>query len=102
MCQAKGKERQWVRHQMHGELDESKLVEGLTGEKGIYKRRADREPEVCSALTRPCSYTETLLLLGFLETLVILSISNYSWIKKRQHFSSIRSRVTRPKSSRCH
>ena len=30
---AKGKERQWLKHQSYGDLDESKLVEGLTGEK---------------------------------------------------------------------
>jgi len=31
---------------MYGDLDEAKLIEGLTGEKGIYKRRGDKEPEV--------------------------------------------------------
>ena len=46
MLQAKGKERQWMKHQMYGDLDEAKLIEGLTGEKGIYKRRGDKEPEV--------------------------------------------------------
>ena len=30
---------------MYGDLDESKLIEGLTGEKGIYRRRGDKEPE---------------------------------------------------------
>jgi len=35
-----------MKHQMYGDLDEAKLIEGLTGEKGIYKRRADKEPEV--------------------------------------------------------
>ena len=49
--QAKGKERQWLKHQSHGELDDAKLIEGLTGEKGIYKRRGEREPEV-SHVTR--------------------------------------------------
>jgi len=33
---------------MYGDLDEAKLIEGLTGEKGIYKRRGDKEPEVCT------------------------------------------------------
>ena len=46
--QAKSKERQWLKHQMYGDLDEAKLIEGLTGEKGIYKRRGDKEPEVCT------------------------------------------------------
>jgi hypothetical protein len=44
--QAKGKERHWVRHQTSGDLDDAKLIEGLTGEKTIYKKRADQEPEV--------------------------------------------------------
>lgn len=44
--QAKGKERHWVRHQTSGDLDDTKLIEGLTGEKTIYKKRGDQEPEV--------------------------------------------------------
>jgi len=35
-----------MKHQMYGDLDEAKLIEGLTGEKGIYKRRGEKEPEV--------------------------------------------------------
>ncbi|XP_074649479.1 von Willebrand factor A domain-containing protein 8-like isoform X2 [Tubulanus polymorphus] len=44
--QRKGKERQWLRHQTQGELDESKLIEGLAGEKGIYRRRGELPPEL--------------------------------------------------------
>lgn len=40
--QAKGKERQWMRHQTEGDLDESKLIEGLIGEKSVYKVSATR------------------------------------------------------------
>ncbi|XP_044304134.1 von Willebrand factor A domain-containing protein 8 isoform X2 [Varanus komodoensis] len=43
--QAKGKERQWLRHQVIGELDDAKIIDGLTGEKAIYKRRGDVEPQ---------------------------------------------------------
>lgn len=47
MCfQAKGKERQWLKHQATGELDDAKIIDGLTGEKTIYKRRGELEPEV--------------------------------------------------------
>jgi len=35
-----------MKHQMYGDFDEAKLIEGLTGEKGIYKRRGEKEPEV--------------------------------------------------------
>lgn len=44
--QAKGKERQWLRHQSTGELDDAKIIDGLTGEKAIYKRRGELEPQV--------------------------------------------------------
>ena len=41
--EAKSKEREWLKNQTDGELDDNKLVEGLVGEKLIYRRR--REPE---------------------------------------------------------
>lgn len=70
--QAKAKERQWVRHQTTGELDDAKLIEGnrhllyinlndwfglvwagLTGEKTIYRRRAEKEPELGAPQQKP-------------------------------------------------
>uniref|UniRef100_A0AAQ5Y816 von Willebrand factor A domain-containing protein 8 n=1 Tax=Amphiprion ocellaris TaxID=80972 RepID=A0AAQ5Y816_AMPOC len=45
--QAKGKERQWLKNQALGELDDAKIIDGLTGEKTIYKRRGEQDPEVC-------------------------------------------------------
>ncbi|CAG9561699.1 unnamed protein product [Danaus chrysippus] len=42
--QAKKKERQWSRHQTSGELDDGKIIEGLTGERSIYRRRQELEP----------------------------------------------------------
>uniref|UniRef100_H2YJD6 von Willebrand factor A domain-containing protein 8 n=1 Tax=Ciona savignyi TaxID=51511 RepID=H2YJD6_CIOSA len=50
---AKGKERQWLKHQATGELDDMKLIEGLTGEKNIYKRRAEQEPEPGTPQQKP-------------------------------------------------
>ena len=48
--QARGKERVWLRNQTSGELDDSKLIEGLTGERAIYKKRGEEDPEVmCEA-----------------------------------------------------
>ena len=49
--QAKGKERQWLKNQALGELDDAKIIDGLTGEKAIYKRRGEQEPEVCVCVT---------------------------------------------------
>ncbi|XP_058445081.1 von Willebrand factor A domain-containing protein 8 [Malaya genurostris] len=43
--QAKSKERQWQKHQTSGEMDDTKLVEGITGEKNIYKKRIEQDPE---------------------------------------------------------
>uniref|UniRef100_A0A8C0IK20 ATPase dynein-related AAA domain-containing protein n=1 Tax=Chelonoidis abingdonii TaxID=106734 RepID=A0A8C0IK20_CHEAB len=51
--QAKGKERQWLRHQATGELDDAKIIDGLTGEKAIYKRRGELEPELGSPQQKP-------------------------------------------------
>lgn len=44
--EAKEDERVWLRHQTEGDLDDSKLIEGITGEHTIYKRRgaADHLP----------------------------------------------------------
>ena len=49
--QAKSLERIWLRHQTSGELDDAKLIEGLTGEKAIYKKRGEEDPEVDLIIT---------------------------------------------------
>ena len=51
--QAKGKERQWTRHRTSGELDDTKLIEGLAGERNIYRQRREEEPEVGAPQTKP-------------------------------------------------
>ncbi|KAG7197989.1 hypothetical protein KM043_016215 [Ampulex compressa] len=51
--QAKSNERQWCRHQTSGELDDTKLIEGLTGERTIYRRRAEKEPEIGAPPLKP-------------------------------------------------
>lgn len=40
---AKEQDRIWVKGQTHGELDEGKVIEAITGETGIYKRRSKKE-----------------------------------------------------------
>lgn len=42
---AKEEERVWVKRQTDGELDDSRLTEGLTGEATVYKRRGLAKPE---------------------------------------------------------
>lgn len=51
--QTKSNERQWCRHQTSGELDDTKLIEGLTGEKTIYRRRVEKEPEIGAPQLKP-------------------------------------------------
>ncbi|XP_069941398.1 von Willebrand factor A domain-containing protein 8 isoform X2 [Cherax quadricarinatus] len=51
--QAKGKERQWLRHRTSGELDDTKLIEGLAGERNIYRQRHEEEPEIGAPQRHP-------------------------------------------------
>ncbi|KPI95707.1 Uncharacterized protein KIAA0564-like [Papilio xuthus] len=51
--QAKKKERQWSRHQTSGDLDDGKIIEGLTGERAIYRRRVEQEPPPGSPPDKP-------------------------------------------------
>uniref|UniRef100_A0A665V668 von Willebrand factor A domain-containing protein 8 n=1 Tax=Echeneis naucrates TaxID=173247 RepID=A0A665V668_ECHNA len=51
--QAKGKERQWLKNQALGELDDAKIIDGLAGEKAIYKRRGEHDPEPGSPQQKP-------------------------------------------------
>jgi len=44
-AQAKRNERVWLRNRDNGDLDDRRLVDGLTGERNIYKRRGDRPPD---------------------------------------------------------
>ena len=43
---AREEERVWVKRQTDGELDDSRLTEGLTGESTVYKRRGMEKPEI--------------------------------------------------------
>eukprot|EP00040_Diaphanoeca_grandis_P037065 m.239589 g.239589 ORF g.239589 m.239589 type:complete len:1870 (-) comp33748_c0_seq3:356-5965(-) len=42
--QARGDERLWIRNQSDGDLDDGKLIDGLTGDQTIYKRRGTQDP----------------------------------------------------------
>jgi hypothetical protein len=41
--EAKNKERVWLKHQTSGDVDDSKLIEGVTGDRAIYKRRGEAQ-----------------------------------------------------------
>lgn len=43
IVQAKDKERVWLRNQTSGDLDESRLIESIVGEKNVYKKRGKAE-----------------------------------------------------------
>lgn len=51
--EAKKKEREWTKHQTSGDLDDGKLIEGVTGEQNIYRRRVDKEPDPGAPQTKP-------------------------------------------------
>lgn len=51
--QARSKERLWQRHQTSGELDDAKLIEGITGEQNIYRKRSDQQPELGQPQQKP-------------------------------------------------
>ena len=56
-----GKERQWLKNQTHGDLDDGRIIEGLTGEKSIYRRRGEKEPEPGSPQTKPKRWVDVLM-----------------------------------------
>ena len=45
-------ERDWLKRQLDGELDDSKLVEGISGEKHVYKRRGTIDPSASHRLSK--------------------------------------------------
>ncbi|GBM19809.1 von Willebrand factor A domain-containing protein 8 [Araneus ventricosus] len=51
--QAKSKDRQWMKHQTSGEFDDTKIIESITGEKAIYKKRGEQDPEIGSPQQKP-------------------------------------------------
>ncbi|KAI9056427.1 hypothetical protein FKP32DRAFT_1599153 [Trametes sanguinea] len=50
---AREEERIWVKRQTDGELDDSRLTEGLTGEATVYKRRGMAKPELGRPQLKP-------------------------------------------------
>jgi len=43
--ESKDQERLWFKNQTVGDLDDQKLIDGLTGDRSIYKRRKDADPD---------------------------------------------------------
>ena len=43
--ESKDQERTWVKNTSVGDLDDAKLIDGLTGERNIYMRRKDMDPD---------------------------------------------------------
>lgn len=50
---AKQKERTWLKHKTQGELDDMKLVDGLVGERNVYKQRGEIPPNAASFQQKP-------------------------------------------------
>jgi len=51
--QAKSQDRTWLKNQTSGELDDNRLIDGLTGEKSVYKKRGEQDPEVGAPQEKP-------------------------------------------------
>ena len=51
--EARATERVWLPRQTHGEIDEARLVDGVAGERAVYKRRAARPPEQGAPQLKP-------------------------------------------------
>ncbi|CAD5229391.1 unnamed protein product [Bursaphelenchus okinawaensis] len=51
--EAREKERQWAKNQTVGDLDDAKLIEGIAGEKNIYRKRVEQVPEPGTVITKP-------------------------------------------------
>mmetsp|Transcript_63719 Transcript_63719/g.138595 ORF Transcript_63719/g.138595 Transcript_63719/m.138595 type:complete len:334 (+) Transcript_63719:3-1004(+) len=52
-AEAKELERKWLRHKTHGELDDTKLVDGATGDRAVYRVRGKSPPSVGTPQRRP-------------------------------------------------
>lgn len=50
---AKGKERNWLKNRTSGELDDGRLVDGLVGEKNVFKARGKQKPLDGSPQNKP-------------------------------------------------
>jgi len=51
--EARRSERGWLTRQTHGELDEARIVDGIAGERAIYRRRAETPPPLGAPPMRP-------------------------------------------------
>ena len=52
-AEAKKRERDWIRYQEDGELDDSRLLEGIMGENNIYRRRGRNDSSSSSEQQKP-------------------------------------------------
>eukprot|EP01114_Cavostelium_apophysatum_P013070 TRINITY_DN3086_c0_g1_i2.p1 TRINITY_DN3086_c0_g1~~TRINITY_DN3086_c0_g1_i2.p1 ORF type:complete len:1142 (-),score=300.99 TRINITY_DN3086_c0_g1_i2:601-3708(-) len=51
--EAKAKERLWTGNQLSGDFDDRKTVEAITGEKNIYKKRVEQDPQPGTIQEKP-------------------------------------------------
>lgn len=51
--EAKEKDRVWLNHKASGDIDDKKLIESITGEKNVYKKRGEAPPELGAPQEKP-------------------------------------------------
>ena len=54
--EAREKQREWLRHQAYGDLDDAKLVDGVAGDKHVYKRRGEPEQQMGLLQQKPVRF----------------------------------------------
>jgi len=52
-AESRKQERVWLKNQSYGDIDDSRLVDGVTGERLIYKRRGIQDPQNSPAMQKP-------------------------------------------------
>merc|ERR1712224_294079 len=51
--EAKSNERVWMKNQVVCDIDDNRLIDGITGERAIYKKRGEQPPELGAPLQLP-------------------------------------------------
>jgi hypothetical protein len=51
--EAKHKERVWLKNQTAGDIDETRIVDGLAGEKAVYKSRGVQSAQIGAPQLKP-------------------------------------------------
>lgn len=80
--QAKSKERIWQKHQTSGEIDDNKLIEGIVGERNIYRKRGEQDPEIGQLQAKPKRLKLVVDVSGSMYRFVFVISYNISYVTR--------------------